>query len=133
MRLQDPARTVKAAPANFIGDVYRDAVFDGDGSSALVVGLVRFAPGARTNWHSHANGQLLRCTDGIGLVVARDSTAIRMRAGDAVWTPAGEEHWHGGAQNTKMCHYAIFDAAGDGEHTTWLEPVTEDEYIAATA
>jgi quercetin dioxygenase-like cupin family protein len=43
-------------------------VFNGDDTSRLVVGLVRFTPGARTNWHSHANGQLLVCTDGVGLV-----------------------------------------------------------------
>ena len=53
-------------------------IFNGDGTSRLVVGLVRFTPGARTNWHSHANGQLLQCTDGIGLVVTRDGTAIRL-------------------------------------------------------
>ncbi|MDV6281975.1 hypothetical protein [Rhodococcus jostii] len=33
-------------------------VFDGDGASELVCGLVRFTPGARTNWHAHGNGQL---------------------------------------------------------------------------
>ena len=28
----------------------------------MVAGLVRFAPGARTAWHSHANGQTLHVT-----------------------------------------------------------------------
>ena len=42
--------------------------------------------------HSHANGQLLVCTEGVGLVVTRDGTAIRLRACETVWTPAGEEH-----------------------------------------
>jgi len=43
--------------------------------------LVRFTPGARTNWHSHANGQLLVCTEVVGLVAGRDGTIIRLRAG----------------------------------------------------
>ena len=43
--------------------------------------LVRFTPDASTNWHSHANGQLLVCTDGVGLVAGRDGTIIRLRAG----------------------------------------------------
>src|SRR5664279_719445 len=90
------AATVKTPAQNFTGDVYLTPVFNGDGTSRLVIGLVRFTPGARTNWHSHANGQLLQCTDGVGLVGARDGTAIRLRAGDTVWTPAGEQHWHGG-------------------------------------
>ncbi len=68
--------------------------------SKLTVGLVRFTPGARTNWHRHANGQLLVCTDGVGLVGTRDGRAVVLRAGESVWTPAGEEHFHGGtAQN----------------------------------
>jgi hypothetical protein len=41
-------------------------------------------------WHSHVNGQLLVCTDGIGPVGTRD-----------------------------------------GEATIWLEPVTDEQYLAA--
>ena len=59
------AATVKTPAQNFTGDVYLTPIFNGDGTSRLVVGLVRFTPGARTNWHSHANGQLLHCTDGV--------------------------------------------------------------------
>ena len=128
----DP-RTVRTPAETFTGAVYLDPVFNGDGTSELVVGLVRFTPGARTHWHSHANGQLLRCTDGTGLVVSRDGTAIVLRAGDAVWTPAGEEHWHGGTPDTMMCHFAILDAAAEGSATTWLEPVDDEHYSAAAA
>jgi quercetin dioxygenase-like cupin family protein len=132
MQLRPTAPTVKTRAENFTGDVYLTPVF-GDGTSHLVVGLVRFTPGARTNWHSHANGQLLICTDGIGLVVSREGTAIRLRAGDTVWTPAGEEHWHGATTETMMCHYAIFDETPAGDATSWLEPVTEDRYADANA
>jgi hypothetical protein len=41
--------------------------------------LLLFTPGARTNWHSHAVGQTLHVTDGIGLVQTRDGKTIRMR------------------------------------------------------
>jgi quercetin dioxygenase-like cupin family protein len=76
---------------------------------------------------------LLQGTDGVGLVVTRDGTAIRLRAGDTVWTPAGEEHWHGGTAENMMCHYAILDEApaGDATTTTWLGPVTDQQYTAA--
>ena len=43
----------------------------------MIVSLVRFTAGARTNWHSHAIGQTLHVTDGTGLVVTRDGTVIR--------------------------------------------------------
>ena len=131
MELRPTAATVKTPAENFTGDVYLNPIFTGDGTSRLYAALVRFTPGARTNWHSHANGQLLHCTDGVGLVGTRDGTAIRIRAGDTVWTPAGEEHWHGATADTMMCHYAILDETPAGDATTWLEPVGDEEYDAA--
>jgi quercetin dioxygenase-like cupin family protein len=132
MELLPTNATVKTPASNFAGDVWMNPVFNGDGRSQLVVGLVRFTPGARTNWHSHANGQLLVCTDGVGLVGTRDGTTVLLRAGETVWTPAGQEHFHGGTPQNMMCHYAILDAAGENEATTWLEPVTDEQYAAAT-
>ena len=127
------AATIKTPAENFTGDVYLTPIFNADGTSRLVVGLVRFTPGARTNWHSHANGQLLQCTDGVGLVVTRDGTTIRLRAGDTVWTPAGEEHWHGATADNFMCHLAMWESAADGQgpDTAWGEHVTDEEYLAA--
>ena len=71
------------------------------------------------------------CTDGVGLVGTRDGHTVVLRAGESVWTPAGEEHVHGGTADNMMCHHAILDAAGDAEATTWLEPVTDQQYTAA--
>lgn len=83
--------TVKTPSSNFTGDVWLNPVFGGDGTSQLTCGLVRFTPGARTNWHSDVNGQLLVCTDGIGLVGTRDGKTVVLRAGaDAVQTVASK-------------------------------------------
>ena|ERR1700712_1762363 len=97
----------------------------------MMANLVRFTPGARTFWHSHAVGQILHVTDGIGLVVGRDGTTIRMRAGDTVYTPPGEQHWHGGTAENMMCHLALPEGTADGDGATWLEPVTDEQYQAA--
>ena len=97
----------------------------------MTVALVRFTPGAHTNWHSHAVGQTLHVTEGIGLVATRDGTVIRMRAGDTVHTPPGEEHWHGATGDNFMCHLAMLEGVPRGEATTWLEPVTDEHYRAA--
>ena len=130
---KNPATTtVKTPSANFTGDVWMNPVFGGDGTSALTVALVRFTPGARTNWHRHINGQLLVCTDGVGLVGTRDGEVVRVRAGDTVVAPPGEEHWHGAAGDTFMSHLGMLEAGPDGgDPTTWLEPVTDEEYRAA--
>jgi quercetin dioxygenase-like cupin family protein len=66
--------------------------------------------------------------DGTGLVVNRDGTVIRMRPGDTVWTPPGEEHWHGATEGNFMCHFAILEGNGTSDGTTWLEPVPDDHY-----
>jgi len=30
-----------------------------------------------------------------------------------------------------MCHYAMLEGTGDGDPTTWLEPVTDEQYQSA--
>ena len=107
MELRPLAPTAKAPAVNFTGDVYVNPVYRGEDPSRMIVSLVRFTPGARTNWHSHAIGQTLHVTDGIGLVVTRDGTVIRMRPGDTVYIPPGEEHWHGATDGNFMCHLAM--------------------------
>ena len=97
----------------------------------MIVSVVRFTPGAGTNWHSHAVGQTLYVTDGVGLVATWDGTVIRMRAGDTVYTRPGEEHWHGGTAEKMMCHLAMLEGIESGDGTTLLEPVTDEQYVAA--
>jgi mannose-6-phosphate isomerase-like protein (cupin superfamily) len=58
-------------------------------------------------------------------------TVIRIRPGDTVYTPPGEEHWHGATDTNMMSHLALLERPEDGDGTTWLEPVTDDEYAAA--
>jgi quercetin dioxygenase-like cupin family protein len=123
--------TAKAPAAAFTGDVYVTPIKKAQPPSRLIASLVRFTPGARTNWHSHANGQTLHVTEGVGYVVNRDGQVIRMRAGDTVWTPPGEEHWHGGTNTTCMSHIVMLEGTDDGDGTTWLEPVTDEQYTTA--
>ena len=118
--------------ANFVGDVYVTPIYNGEQPSRMVVALVRFTPGARTNWHSHAVGQTLHVTEGVGLVGTRDGTVLRIRAGETVVCPPDEDHWHGAATDTFMSHLAMLEAKPDGgDPTTWLEPLPEDEYQKA--
>jgi quercetin dioxygenase-like cupin family protein len=131
VQLTPVSATAKGPAKNFTGDVYVNALYAGQEPSRMVVSLVRFTPGAHTNWHSHAVGQTLHVTDGIGLVGTRDGTVIRMRPGDTVHTPPGEEHWHGATEGNFMCHLAMLEGTGDGDPTTWLEPVTDADYSAA--
>lgn len=68
----------------------------------------------------------------MGRVGIRDSSEVRVRAGDTVICPPGEEHWHGAGKDTFMSHFVLLGANPDGsDPTTWLEPVTDDQYAAA--
>ncbi|MER7931551.1 MULTISPECIES: cupin domain-containing protein [unclassified Streptomyces] len=125
--------TVKAPAGRFTGDVYLNMIETPVEPARLAAALVRFTPGARTNWHSHANGQVLYVTDGTGLVGTRDGGVVRVGAGQTVKCPPGEEHWHGGTDTTLMAHIAMVVGDADGDGTTWLEPVTDEQYAAALA
>jgi hypothetical protein len=56
--------STKGSAEMFTGDVWYDVIAKGEGPSRIRVNIVRFAPGAHTAWHSHANGQTLHVTDG---------------------------------------------------------------------
>ncbi|MFE7674898.1 cupin domain-containing protein [Streptomyces albidoflavus] len=123
--------TVKAPAERFTGDVYLNTVESPTAPARLAAALVRFTPGARTHWHRHAHGQTLHITDGEGLVVTRDDSAVRVAAGQTVKCPPGEEHWHGSTATTLMAHLAMVVGDADGDGTTWLEPVSDEEYEQA--
>jgi quercetin dioxygenase-like cupin family protein len=129
VELKTVTATAKGPAQAFSGDVYVTPIYAGREPSRMTVALVRFTPGAHTNWHSHAVGQTLHVTEGVGLVGTRDGSVLRVRAGDTVVCPPGEEHWHGAAADTFMSHLAMLEALPGGEDpTTWLEPVPDADY-----
>jgi quercetin dioxygenase-like cupin family protein len=132
MELKTVNPTAKAPAKAFTGDVYVTPIYSGTEPSRMTVALVRFTPGAHTNWHRHAVGQTLHVTEGVGLVGTRDGSVVRVRAGDTVICPPDEEHWHGAAADTFMSHLAMLENLPDGgDSTTWLEPVDDAQYAAA--
>lgn len=107
--------------ATFTGSVWADPVLPA--TDGVIVNDVFFSPGAHTHWHSHEHGQILQVTAGSGLVCTQGEAAQPLGAGDTVWVPAGEIHWHGAAPGSYLLHTAV--SLGT---TTWLEPVADDAY-----
>jgi quercetin dioxygenase-like cupin family protein len=133
MRIQPGQPTSKAPAETFTGDAWIDAIVRGEAPSRVRVSFVRFAPGARNAWHVHAVGQTLHVTEGVGRIQARDGDVLEIRAGDTVYTPPGEWHWHGAAPDRFMTHLAIFEAPAEGSETEWASKVTDAEYLAPPA
>jgi quercetin dioxygenase-like cupin family protein len=87
---------------------------------------LKFPAGSRSNWHSHASGQLLMVEEGKGRTQERNGPLLEMTPGAPWFTKAGVEHWHGAAPDVDVVQLTIYE--GD---VKWLEPVTDAVYKAA--
>lgn len=117
------------APANFSGHVVVDPLFPATDETRATTGLVAFAPGARTAWHTHPAGQLLIVTVGKGWVQEEGQPRREINPGDVVWIPADVKHWHGATDSNGMSHVAV-SYMRDGKNVDWMELVTDEQYNA---
>ena len=117
----------KVNPDYFVGAAWLNTLVPKDETETYVVNNVSFEPGGRTNWHTHATGQILLVTDGNGFYQEKDSPARALAKGDVVVIPSTIEHWHGASKNSGMIHVAITNNSPEGP-VKWLAPVTEEEY-----
>ncbi|WP_430645524.1 (R)-mandelonitrile lyase [Agromyces sp. GXS1127] len=123
--------TIKNPPEWFTGDVWLDAVAAPNGTGQQAnAGIVRFAPGARTAWHTHPGGQTLHVLEGIALVQSRGGAVVEVRPGETAVCPPGEEHWHGAAPDSFMTHLAVWDTLPGQPSAVWGNHVTDAEYGA---
>jgi quercetin dioxygenase-like cupin family protein len=114
----------------FTGTVWQDPIVEAPGPARVRATRVSFEPAARTAWHTHPLGQTLYVLSGLGRVQAWDGPVREIRAGDTVWIPPDEKHWHGAAPEHGMVHLAIQEAR-DGVHVVWLEQVNDQQYAVA--
>jgi quercetin dioxygenase-like cupin family protein len=130
MRVQPKRPSTKGPEQLFSGDVWIDTIATGQEPSRIRVNIVRFAPSARTAWHSHALGQTLYVTEGAGLVQSRGEEITQIRPGDVVYTPAEEWHWHGATPDDFMTHISMTEGVGESQkpESAWGEHVTDAEY-----
>ena len=127
-------RQTKIAPnSNFVGQVLHEGVFDAENPSRLRVSRVTFTPGGRTNWHTHAVGQILYVLSGSGRYQLEGHPVEEISAGDTVVIPPKARHWHGAAPDSMMCHLALSESDDQGRATDWLEPVSDSDFTAKPA
>ena len=123
------ARPRRISPAR----CWQDPIVALPAPARLVSARVAFEPGARTAWHTHPLGQTLYVIQGVGLVQAKGGPIREIRAGDTVWIPPGEKHWHGASANNAHGPYRHagvarrqsrdLDGEGDGRGICWFRLV----------
>jgi 4-carboxymuconolactone decarboxylase len=118
-------REVRVAPAaNFTGTARIEVLFDTSAVTRAYSSSVSFEPGARTAWHTHASGQILIVTAGLGHVQLWGGPVEAIAAGDEVRIPPNAKHWHGAAPTTTMTQISIVEHSARGS-TQWLELVSD--------
>ncbi len=125
-------KTVEGPPEYFTGKATITGQFQRPDPSRVGGAIVRFDPGARTAWHEHPLGQTLIVTEGIGWTQVEGGPIVELNAGDVLWCPPDQKHWHGATPTAAMTHIAIHEAQ-DGSPVTWMEHVTDEEYLAGPA
>lgn len=113
----------------FTGKVRIEKLFTAPEPARVGVAVVRFEPGARTNWHTHPLGQVLLVTEGVGWTQCENGPKTEIRPGDLIWCNCGRRHWHGATDTTPMQHVAVNEYL-DGKPVDWLEPVPDETYLS---
>ena len=119
--------TKKSSSEWFTGTVWQDPIIEAPEPAKVRALKVSFEPGARTAWHTHPLGQTLHIINGTGLVGLRNALPKIVNAGDTVWIPPNEEHWHGATPTNSMSHIALQEAM-NGTVANWLEKVIDEDY-----
>jgi len=122
--------SIKGPAPFFTGAVRVDPLHEAPEPARVRSACVTFEPGARTAWHTHPLGQTLVVTAGCGWTQCWGEPRQEIRAGDVVWCPPGKKHWHGATPTTAMTHIAIQEAL-NGKMVDWMEPVSDEQYLAA--
>lgn len=114
----------KAKNVNHTGDVWLRELNAADNHINSHISLAVFAPNAKLNWHKHSAGQILLITEGVGYYQEKGKPAQIVRKGDVVKCLPDVEHWHGSTADNGVTYVAVSPKST----TTWLHPVTEEEY-----
>lgn len=119
----------KGSKELFTGNAYNIGLVDADSVFTTAVGNVYFEPGARSNWHSHASGQILIITDGVGYHQSEGQPIEIIKKGDVVKCPPNVRHWHGASADVGLQQLYIVPNTEKGI-VDWNEAVTDEQYLS---
>lgn len=114
------ATELRAVPApEHIGrGLWIERVLESNLEGEMTAMRVTYEPGTRTKWHSHPRGQLLIIESGICVVTTHAGAQKAAGAGEFIWIPPGELHWHGATEALPMSYVSI-QVIEAGRATDW--------------
>ena len=89
----------------------------------------RYEAGARSYWHVHDGSLLLLIEQGRGRVQIKGQPIREFGAGEPVLLPANVPHWHGAVPTEGLMWVAL----SVGRKVTWMQAVSDDEYLGRVA
>jgi quercetin dioxygenase-like cupin family protein len=113
---------------NFVGTAWLEGLLAADSLNHIAVGNVVFEPGARSNWHTHPDGQILICLDGVGYYQEKGSPIRVVNKGEVVNIRPNILHWHGASVDTEFVQLAITSRLKGA--TEWSGPVSDEDYLS---
>jgi quercetin dioxygenase-like cupin family protein len=119
----------RAPAANFTGVVYVSTLVKDALTFNCASSNVTFTPGARSHWHTHAAGQILLVTEGVGYYQEKGQPIRLLRKGEVVQAQPGVEHWHGASPQQGMTHISLNVNTEKGI-VDWGRAVTDQEYAS---
>ena len=108
-------------PANFTGKV--------TGHPTADIRMLRysFEPGARTNWHSHAAGQVIFIEQGRMRIQEKGGAVRELGPRETMVVNPGVMHWHGALPGGPLQQVSLSFGV-----TNWSDKVTDAEYTSTT-
>ena len=86
---------------------------------------LRFEPGARSSWHSHAGWQIIAAEEGRGRTQVRGGEIIEfVPGGRPIYAGPDVVHWHGAPPDEHLVQLTFIS----GEATSF-GPVSEEDYL----
>jgi 4-carboxymuconolactone decarboxylase len=82
-----------------------------------------FSPGARTNWHSHSDGQVLFAEKGRMRTQEQGKAVQEFSQGTTLRVERQIVHWHGALPGEPLTQVSVSFGP-----TTWMAKVTDQEY-----
>jgi quercetin dioxygenase-like cupin family protein len=118
INLNDIATTnVTDNPLFYGGQVgLQPALEEALGGEKIGFANVKFAKGAKNKFHTHTTSQVLFVTEGTGIVATRERE-YTVTPGTFIFIPAGEDHWHGAADDSAFAHLSILGQPSEMEIT----------------